>query len=373
MFVAKKHIPRRTFLRGAGVTLALPLLESMVPALTPLRADRGGAGAALRRHLASAWRVARLLESAAGRQGLRVLVHHQAARAVPQSRRAHHAASTCRRRWRPTDEPGGDHARGAVLLSGARPRRNAVSPYPRRHDRSADRATSTARTRSCRRCSSASRTPATSATATGATAAPTRTRSPGRRRRSRCRRRSIRASSSSACSATARAPRSGCRDRQRNASILDSVTRELGAFKTRSRRRRPGARRHLRREHPRARAAHPDRDGQRGEGADGDVPFGLPREQARALPADVRPDGAGVRGRHHAVGHVHAGPRPERRQLPRVRLQRRLARHVAPRRQAGEHRQLRQGQPLSRAEPRLLLRQAAARFPTATARCWTTC
>ena len=28
MFISKKHIPRRTFLRGAGVTLALPLLES---------------------------------------------------------------------------------------------------------------------------------------------------------------------------------------------------------------------------------------------------------------------------------------------------------------------------------------------------------
>jgi hypothetical protein len=28
-----------------------------------------------------------------------------------------------------TEEPGGDHARGAVLLSGARPRRNAVSPH----------------------------------------------------------------------------------------------------------------------------------------------------------------------------------------------------------------------------------------------------
>ena len=37
MFLTKKHIPRRTFLRGAGVTLALPLLESMVPALTPSR------------------------------------------------------------------------------------------------------------------------------------------------------------------------------------------------------------------------------------------------------------------------------------------------------------------------------------------------
>ena len=37
MFITKKHIRRRTFLRGAGVTLALPLLESMVPALRPLR------------------------------------------------------------------------------------------------------------------------------------------------------------------------------------------------------------------------------------------------------------------------------------------------------------------------------------------------
>ena len=37
MFITRRHIPRRTFLRGAGVTLALPLLESMVPALTPLR------------------------------------------------------------------------------------------------------------------------------------------------------------------------------------------------------------------------------------------------------------------------------------------------------------------------------------------------
>src|SRR5881394_3556168 len=36
MFISKKHIPRRTFLRGAGITLALPLLESMYPALVPL-------------------------------------------------------------------------------------------------------------------------------------------------------------------------------------------------------------------------------------------------------------------------------------------------------------------------------------------------
>ena len=34
MFVTKRHLPRRTFLRGAGTTLALPLLDAMIPALT---------------------------------------------------------------------------------------------------------------------------------------------------------------------------------------------------------------------------------------------------------------------------------------------------------------------------------------------------
>ena len=36
MFITKKFIPRRTFLRGAGVVIGLPLLDSMVPAQTPL-------------------------------------------------------------------------------------------------------------------------------------------------------------------------------------------------------------------------------------------------------------------------------------------------------------------------------------------------
>jgi hypothetical protein len=35
-FITKKHLPRRTFLRGMGVTVALPLLDSMIPAQTPL-------------------------------------------------------------------------------------------------------------------------------------------------------------------------------------------------------------------------------------------------------------------------------------------------------------------------------------------------
>src|SRR6202162_3670565 len=36
MYITKKHLSRRTVLRGMGVSLALPLLDSMVPAQTPL-------------------------------------------------------------------------------------------------------------------------------------------------------------------------------------------------------------------------------------------------------------------------------------------------------------------------------------------------
>jgi hypothetical protein len=36
MFVSKRHLRRRTFLKGAGVTMALPLLDAMLPASTAL-------------------------------------------------------------------------------------------------------------------------------------------------------------------------------------------------------------------------------------------------------------------------------------------------------------------------------------------------
>ena len=38
MIISKKALPRRTFLRGLGTTLALPLLDAMVPAATALAA-----------------------------------------------------------------------------------------------------------------------------------------------------------------------------------------------------------------------------------------------------------------------------------------------------------------------------------------------
>ena len=51
MIITKKYLPRRTFLRGLGATLALPLLDGMVPAFAALAQDGGHAGAAPRRRL----------------------------------------------------------------------------------------------------------------------------------------------------------------------------------------------------------------------------------------------------------------------------------------------------------------------------------
>ena len=37
-YISKKHLPRRTFLRSLSATVALPLLDSMVPSMTALAA-----------------------------------------------------------------------------------------------------------------------------------------------------------------------------------------------------------------------------------------------------------------------------------------------------------------------------------------------
>ena len=48
MIITKTSLPRRTFLRGIGATISLPLLEAMVPAL-PAMAAAAPSGA-VRRH-----------------------------------------------------------------------------------------------------------------------------------------------------------------------------------------------------------------------------------------------------------------------------------------------------------------------------------
>ena len=80
MFITRKHISRRTMLRGMGVTMALPLIEAMVPARTAFAQTAAGKvrrcrhrnGARLRRrHQVRA--AEESLVAGGGRQGVRPL------------------------------------------------------------------------------------------------------------------------------------------------------------------------------------------------------------------------------------------------------------------------------------------------------------
>ena len=84
MFITKMALPRRTFLRGMGVTLALPLLDAMVPALTAQSAARGAAAASAPSTCRTACCVDHWTPTTAGRR-LRVHADPEAARAVPRS------------------------------------------------------------------------------------------------------------------------------------------------------------------------------------------------------------------------------------------------------------------------------------------------
>ena len=69
MIITKKHLSRRTFLRGTfGAAVALPLLDAMVPALTAQTRTRGGRAVPVRRHLHAERRVPGHVASGGGRQ-----------------------------------------------------------------------------------------------------------------------------------------------------------------------------------------------------------------------------------------------------------------------------------------------------------------
>ena len=54
MFITKNALARRTVLRGLGTTLALPFLESMVPAFSALAQSAARTASSLRRDVARA-------------------------------------------------------------------------------------------------------------------------------------------------------------------------------------------------------------------------------------------------------------------------------------------------------------------------------
>ena len=127
MFITKKHIPRRTFLRGVGVTVAVPLLDAMVPAHTALA--RTAARPVPR--FAGIWHPHGASPGywsplQTGRDFEFSFITEPLERF--RDRTVLISGLDCTAAYSTVDEPGGNHARGAVFLSGARPKRDAVTP-----------------------------------------------------------------------------------------------------------------------------------------------------------------------------------------------------------------------------------------------------
>ncbi len=125
-FITKRHLPRRTFLRGAGVAIGLPLLDSMVPAQTPLAATaanpRSRLGCIYVPHGATMdkWTPA---QSGTGFEFTEILkpLEKYRDRIVVVSNLAHPQAAGI------GSDAGADHARSAaVFLTGSHPEKESV-------------------------------------------------------------------------------------------------------------------------------------------------------------------------------------------------------------------------------------------------------
>jgi len=138
MFITKKHIPRRAVLRGLGATIALPFLESMVSAQTPLRKSaavprprfaaiemvHGAAGSALAGAKLNYWSPSKTGRDFDFSYSLESLAPLRDYITVVSNTDLHGAAS-----WSPREE-GADHTRSsAVLLTAAHPKMTEGSDF----------------------------------------------------------------------------------------------------------------------------------------------------------------------------------------------------------------------------------------------------
>jgi hypothetical protein len=119
----KKHLSRRTFIRGVGVTMSLPFLDAMVPARTASGADGGPATGQAGPLLHPAWRGDEPVDTATtGALELSPILSPLAAhkdQVVVLSNLAHAQAGP-----QGAGDNGGDHTRcPAVFLNGVHPKR----------------------------------------------------------------------------------------------------------------------------------------------------------------------------------------------------------------------------------------------------------
>lgn len=127
--ITRKHLPRRTVLRAAGAAIALPLLDAMIPALTP-RAKAQALNTP--RRFVGVWHPHGAAPGywSPTQQGRNFDFSYITKPLEPfRNRITLISGLDSAEAFSTEEEPGGNHARGAVFLSGARARRNAVSPY----------------------------------------------------------------------------------------------------------------------------------------------------------------------------------------------------------------------------------------------------
>src|SRR5580692_9959320 len=138
MFLSKKHLSRRSVLRGMGITMALPLLDSMVPAQTPLKktaavtptrlaciemvhGSAGSTGEGTNKHYWSPEKVGRDFEMS---QTLEPLAPYRDYLTIVSDTDLHPATA-----WAAAEE-GADHFRSsAVYLTAAHPKMTEGSDY----------------------------------------------------------------------------------------------------------------------------------------------------------------------------------------------------------------------------------------------------
>ena len=168
MIVTRRHLPRRTFLKGMGAVIALPMLDAMTPAFARAAHVARPPVRLAFTYVPNGITMNRL-DPGGDRRGLRVHAGDEAARAVPQG----HAGAVRPRapeRRRARRRPRRPRPRRRVVPDRRAPAQDRRRRHPERHlGRPGRRAARRHRTRGSRRSSSAATTRARSATATPAT------------------------------------------------------------------------------------------------------------------------------------------------------------------------------------------------------------
>ena len=318
MIITGKTLPRRTFLRGMGATLALPLLDAMVPAATAVA--KTAAKPVLRLGFIYIPNGANMSKWTPGHGGRRV-------RAVADLESIGAGGGPPVRPERPDPSDGrgdgemetGSMREQAPCSSTASIRSGRRGPTSRRARPSIrSRRQRSAKTRRCRRSSCRSRTTTSSGTATTATAASIRTPSRGVHRPRPCRPSTTPGSSSSVSLAKGGRWISGARVwRGSQHSRRRAGRHEAPGADARPGRPQPGQ--GVSRGRPRDRATDRACRGP-GGGIDVAVGFGTSGRDSggirRPRPVDVRAAGARLPKRHHPGLHPGDRPRADVAKLP---------------------------------------------------------